>query len=71
METFECAKSSSSSPSSSSSSSSSSSDATVLREPWSSVLFASTGLYPELFSSVLSTALKWKIREEIRKKELP
>jgi hypothetical protein len=33
----------------SSSSSSSSLGATALSEPWPSVLFASTGLYPELF----------------------
>jgi hypothetical protein len=39
----------------SSSSSSSSHGATALREPWPHVLFASTGLYPELSFSILQS----------------
>ena len=42
--------------SSSSSSSSSSLGATALREPWPPVLFASTGLYPELSFSILQSS---------------
>jgi hypothetical protein len=34
---------------------SSSLDATALREPWPPVLFASTGLYPELSFSILQS----------------
>jgi hypothetical protein len=37
------------------SSSSSSLGTTALREPWPPLLFASTGLYPELFFSILQS----------------
>jgi hypothetical protein len=46
-------------------SSSSSLGATALREPWPPVLFASTGLYPELSFSILliSNTYEYKKRE--------
>ena len=48
-------------------SSSSSLGATALREPWPPVLFASTGLYPELFFSILQSNLSYVLLNVLKR----